>query len=327
MSSNWQKTGFHGMVNGFANNPTNNRKLVTQNMYANHLIELCANRFEWYGLPDSVDPRFLELMLMQRALAVFFKDEGPKDRGFKDTGEFFVLPAAGGGMLNIQDVPTHFQVTAQTGLFNVMLKATGKERECIPIWANYLRRPELDKIALFSQKLAEVDRTIEIAEMNLRRTRIVRVPENRRLTYQNIMRKHEEGEPVIYGTESLNTDEAIESLDISSEPQAVSTLWDAKNQRWNECMTMLGINNANQDKKERLVAAEVGANDEQVIATRNIALNSRQYACEQINKQWPELNVWVEFRMDSTDADGDGDTDGEDKKITRGEEKKPGEEN
>lgn len=317
--SNWQNTGFHGMVTGFANNPVRNRKAVTQNMIATHLIELCANRFEWYGLPDSVDPRFLELTLMQRALSVFFRDEGPKEQGFTNTGEFFVLPAAGGGLLNVQDVPTHFQVTAQNALLNVRLKATGDQRECVPIWANYLRRPELDKIALFSQKLAEIDRTIEIAEMNLRRTRIVKVPENKRLTYQNIMRQHEEGEPVIYGSDTLNTDDAIESLDISSDPGAVSTLWDAKNQRWNECMTMLGINNANQDKKERLVAAEVGANDEQVSATRNIALNARQYACEQINKRWPELNVWVEFRMDSVDMDGDGDTDQGDKEIVRGE--------
>lgn len=310
-SSNWQTTGFHGMVSGFMNNPTNNRKAVTQNMYARHLIELCVNRFEWVGLPETVDPRFLELTLMQRALTVFFKDEGSKDRGFTNTGEFFCLPAAGGGMLNIQDVPTHFQVTAQNGLFNARLSAVGKDRECVPIWANYMRHPEMDKVALFSQKLAEVDRTIEIAEMNLRKTRIVQVPENKRLTYTNLMRQHEEGVPVIYGVESLNAIESIESLDISSDAGAVSTLWDAKNQRWNECMTMLGINNANQDKKERLVSAEVGANDEQVQATRNIALNSRQYACEQINEVFG-LNVSVDFKMDVAPLPEDEETtDGE----------------
>jgi hypothetical protein len=60
-------------------------------------------------------------------------------------------------------------------------------------------------------------------------------------------------------------------------------------------MGMLGINGANQDKKERLVAAEVGANDEQVQASRNVALNARQFACEQINQLWG-LNVSVDFK-------------------------------
>lgn len=312
MSNNWTTTGFHGMAQGFMNNPTNNRKAVTQNMYANHLIELCANRFEWTGLPPTVDPRFLELNLLRTALAVFFKDEGSRANGFTNTGEYYCLQAAGGGMLNIQDVPTHFQVTAPNVLLNVKLPATGKDAACVPIWANYLRRPELDKIALFAQKLAEVDRTIEIAEMNLRHTKVLRVPENKRSTYVNLMRKHEEGVPFILGTENLNIEESIEAFDIGGDPHALSTLWDSKNQRWNEAMTYLGINNANQDKKERLVAAEVGANDEQVEATRNIALNSRQYAAEQINDMFG-LNVWVEFRGESVpveDAeDGEGGED------------------
>ena len=300
-NNNWQTTGFHGMAAGFANNPTNNRKAVTQNMYANHLIELCVNRFEWTGLPESVDPRFIELNLLRTALAVFFKDEGERNEGFTNTGEYYALPAAGGGMLNVQDVPTRFQVTSPNILLNVSLQATGKDKQCVPIWANYLRRPELDKIALFSQKLAEVDRTIEIAEMNLRHTKVLHVPENRRTTYTNALRQHEEGVPYILGTESLNMVESIESLDVGGNPQAVSTLWDAKNQRWNECMTMLGINNANQDKKERLVAAEVGANDEQVESTRNIALNSRQYAAEQINALYG-LDVWVDFKGASAEG-------------------------
>jgi hypothetical protein len=71
-------------------------------------------------------------------------------------------------------------------------------------------------------------------------------------------------------------------------------------------MGLLGINNANQDKKERLVAAEVGANDEQVQATRNIALNARQQAAERINKLYG-LSVEVDFKTPPPPpADGPG---------------------
>lgn len=43
-----------------------------------------------------------------------------------------------------------------------------------------------------------------------------------------------------------------------------------------ECMTFLGIENANMDKKERLVSDEVNANNQQVIASRNIWLSERK---------------------------------------------------
>lgn len=57
-------------------------------------------------------------------------------------------------------------------------------------------------------------------------------------------------------------------------------------------MTLLGINNGNQDKKERLVADEVSVNNEQVVAARGVALHSRQMAAEEINRRY-QLNVSV----------------------------------
>lgn len=315
-SKDWALSGFHGMGKGFTNNPNNNRQAVMQNMIANHLIELCTNRFEWFGLPDSVDPRYLELTLFQQAVTVFFKDEGTRANGYTNTSEFFCLPAAGGGMVNVQDVPTHFQVTAPNIDLNVHLE-TGKN--CVPIFANYLRRPELDKVGIYSQKLATIDRTIEIAAHNLRRTKVISAPENMRPTYVNAIKQYDEGVMTIFGTEGFNPEDMISSIDVSGNPDALPRLRDEKNQIWNECMTMLGINNSNQDKRERLVASEVEANDEQVEATRYIALNARQYAAEQINALWPELKgeVWVDFRKppveETADDEGDGETEDEGK--------------
>lgn len=47
-------------------------------------------------------------------------------------------------------------------------------------------------------------------------------------------------------------------------------------------------------KKERLVSDEVNANNQQVIASRNIWLSERKKAIEELNKKF-NLNATVEF--------------------------------
>lgn len=75
----------------------------------------------------------------------------------------------------------------------------------------------------------------------------------------------------------------------------------------NDCMTMLGINNANQDKTERLVSGEADARSEQVGANRAIALNERERACEKINKMFgTSISVrWNEELNKDLDATGE----------------------
>ena len=63
----------------------------------------------------------------------------------------------------------------------------------------------------------------------------------------------------------------------------------------NECLTFLGINNANTDKRERLVTNEVDSNNEMIQINSDVMLETRKQACEEINKMFG-LNISVERR-------------------------------
>ena len=296
----------------WAHNQVNSMQHMIEFIHVNKLTELCANRFEWTGLPDSVNIRFLEWELVHKGLAVIYQDDD------FPAGNLVVCSASGAGQTNFNNEPISFNVIGPgpgAGRSKILSSVTtrygenGEEEkpaQCVPIWANYSRRPEMDVIGLYAHRLGKLDRTIEITMDGMRKNKIVKAPENQRQSYVNIMKQIADGQDVIFGTDNLDIGGTVEVLDLGIDPMNLPNLMIARSKLWNECMCLLGINNANQDKKERLVAAEVGANDEQVQASRNVALNARQTAAEQISKLY-NIEVAVDFKQPPPPpADGPG---------------------
>ena len=283
----------------FANSDAITRTSLHQRMYMRVLTELAANRFNWANLPEEIDARFLELGLYYRALIVFFKME--------ENDKYFIMRGTPHGPYDIADNPTAFLVngngfsgrilkSVRSWIPDAEKKLVPQEPECVPIWANYLRVPDLDIVMLYAWKFAELDRTIEINSRNARRNKIIAVDENMRLSSVNINNKIDAGEAVIeLGANGMSA--VPVALDLGIDANSIEKLHILKVRLWNECMGLLGINNANQDKKERLVADEVDANNQQVSATRAIALNARKQAAEQINKLYNQ-NIEVAFNED-----------------------------
>lgn len=286
---------YQGIYGPFKGNPAGNALGLNERMYIRILTELSANRFKWTGLPDSVDERFLELTLFHQALAVFYWEE--------QFSRYLCLRASGSGMVNMYDNPTTFTVTGNgASPINRVLQAgnTWKDSideeglpfqelvplECVPIWGNYLRVPDKDIIFVFAKRLASIDQTIDINTLAMRFTTVMTVPEDQRLTAVNLFRQHQQGQPVVFGVEGLQLEDLVKVWPIAPDKDIPLNLQIQKSRIWNECMTLLGINNSNQDKKERLVTDEVAANDEQVVSNRGIALNSRKIGADQINKRW-----------------------------------------
>lgn len=290
MSRRKNTDGVHyNVYSKFKPNSGLNRQRDYYNFYYNQLEELAINRFKWTGLPDTIDRRFLEVTLFRHGLSVFYFDT--------DFDRFLALRGAGVGQINMYDNPTQFAVHGGTGIVNKQLNPD----ECVPIYSSYNRKVEMQTIELFASELAEISTTISINIKGMRNTHIITVPENKRLSYVNLMKQIREGDPIIWGTDSLSPDEYMNVFNLGIDKEYVLNLQVAKQKIWNECMQHLGINNANQEKKERLISGEVDANDEQVEQSKTAALNARKYAVEQINKRYG-LNVCVEWNNNVVNA-------------------------
>ena len=272
---------YRGTANPMKINQSELNHDVVRRMYRRVLREIVVNRFTWRDLPDGIDHRFLEMRLMYEGNAVFYYDD--------DFNRYVVGRAALTGQPNVYDNPTKFNVI-RAGMPNKMLSA----KSCVPIYANYLREPDMDVVEVFSAKLAHIDRTIDINLINQRHPVVFSGTEEQRLSAINTFRQLKDGEPFIVANPSLDPTNSMVAFKTEVSDMSTLNLILAKQKLWNECMTLLGVNNANQDKKERLVADEVSANDEQVMVNRGIGLNARTDACQLINQKWG-LNVSVEW--------------------------------
>lgn len=285
----------------FANSNVNDRFSAINRMHIRTLTERACNRFKWLNLPDGVDERYLELTLFYSALAVFFKDKG--------SDGIFAMKGAASGPPDINMNPREFTITSGGGQFTgrqVSAVNTFRQEgediietvdpDAVPVWSNYLRVPDIDIVLIYAYKLADLDVTIEINAHNARRNKIVAVDENQQLTATNINRQIDQGDNFIKLSNSgLNA--VPTTLDLGVLPDTIEKLHILRVRLENECMNLLGVNSANQDKKERLVADEVAANDEMVQTNKNIALNQREAAVEKINKLWG-LDIKVMYKSD-----------------------------
>ena len=124
---------------------------------------------------------------------------------------------------------------------------------------------------------------------------IVKCSDKQKLSLKQAIKQKQDNEPVIYADKGMETNE-MSTLKTDA-PIVFDKLQIQKTNVMNECLTFLGINNANTDKRERLVTNEVEANNEMIQINADVMLEVRKHACEEINKMFG-LNISVEKRTD-----------------------------
>lgn len=249
--------------------------------YYDRLTELSISMFEWRNLPDTVDPRFLELTLFANGMAVFFKDE---------VEDYLALQCAISGPLNVYRIPIRRRAYAVNG-YNRELD----DKNSVIIYNNMLHKNSMLDVRMFARELYNLDRAISV-NANAQKTPIlIRCDENQRLTLENLYMDYDGNKPVIYGDKGLNPN-ALSVLKTDA-PYVADKLYTLKTQKWNEALTYLGISNVNITKRERLITDEVTRNQGGTIASRYSRLQSRRMACEQINKMFG-LNIQCDYRED-----------------------------
>jgi len=250
--------------------------------YYNKLKMLAKSSFKWNGLPNGIDEKWIEDFLFHDGKCMFFKDA---------TVGLMVSKCSDGGLVNHYDEPTKLRPVATN--FPGQLKEYENNIDCVLIRNNDDMIPTNRTIMLYAYRLTVLSRTIDINIEAMKTPVLITCNEKQKNSLKQVYKQWNGCEPVIFGSKDLDT--AGVNVLKTDAPIVFDKLQIEKHQVWNECMTFMGINNANMDKRERLVDDEVQANNEQVEMFALAMLKSREEACKRINEMFGE-NITVEFR-------------------------------
>lgn len=255
---------------------------ATYIQYFNRLVELSVSMFEWQGLPETVDPRYLELHLFKNGSMIYFRDEVMGD---------LCLDCIANGQFDVYGNPISRRAYSSYNQYQKTLN----ESDSVIIWNNYLRQPSVLDVKMFAKRLYNLDRIIDVNANAQKTPVLVQGTEKQRLTLVNLYKEFDGNAPFIFGDKNLDLN-SLRAISTNA-PYVADKLYQLKTQIWNEALTYLGISNLNIQKKERMITDEVQRNQGGTIASRYSRLEARREAVDKINRMFG-TDISVDYRED-----------------------------
>lgn len=249
------------------------------NIYYTYLQMLALNMFKYEGLPESVDVFYLEYILQTRGFIGFYQD---------DNLGLVCTEITLGSRLNHYGLPTEYRTVSISEDIKKSLMAS----ESVLMKNSPLFKGTYPYLNFYAKKLALISRTMD-QNLTMQWTPYIITGDRRMLQQFKVFMKK-----IMQGVQTIFTSKGLKMEDINvlqtQAPFIADDLHQMKQSIMRECMTFLGIENSNMDKKERLVSREVDANNQQVLASRNIWLSERKKAIKELNEKYG-LNASVKF--------------------------------
>ena len=259
-----------------------------------HYKLMACNRFKWENLPTGLESRHIEDFLFENGQCFFFKD---------NKLGLMCLPCHGLGDLNIYGDNIKLSIVSRNGKYQKILE-DGKDG--IKIRANDLCLPTEHFIRHYAQKMDDIETVIKRNLKQQMKPFFVTSTDTNLLTVKNIVNDVDNGKEVVI----LDKDLGEQGFDGFKMLQTgviylVDKLEDERKSVESELLSFLGLDNANTEKRERLLVDEVNANNEYIETNLDMEYKTRLLACKMINEKFG-TNIKVTKVVDSFGGDENG---------------------
>lgn len=228
------------------------------------LYRYALNRVQWIDLPPRVSPVLIEQLMIEGRIPAIHQPAW--------SSEPLLYVATPVGNVDNQRLHAHYSLQSINGLDYI---DSIRRHDIALLDPRYTRLNVALVIGYYADKFNEFEKAIR-SNLRAQRTPIVLIgPRSQRLTLKNIADDIEQGEPYRFEyNDSVGANQIVaQNFNVN---YIVDKLLVDRRAEWNDVMTWLGIDNINQDKRERMVMDEVSGNSEQIEASRFIELNCRR---------------------------------------------------
>ena len=249
---------------------------------------IARSMFIWKGLPEGIPEEYMEKQLYDVGSVMFAEDA---------MVGYFLTRYGAAGQVDMYDRQTHFNVVSTSGLNgkrysidDVVIVKNNKNLAA----TSHLIKKNIDE-------LVEIAVTKQTNQSLQRMPTVILTDDKTKQSLVSVLLAGQNGDgPVVAGLKGFS----IDKIDIIENRQEYlgAELREEERMIIGELLTMLGINNLEISKKERLVAAEAEVNEDEVGINLVSFLQPREEAAEEINRRFG-LNVSVELNPLLTKVD------------------------
>lgn len=251
-------------------------------MYQQVLYSLAMTRFQWIGLPDTCDERYLEYTLLYSGMATIAHPEN------MDT--WFSTQIAAGAPMNLYDRPTKWTSVGNNGWSFDVTPDTG-----VVVYENRLRMPILSQLDIYARRLAHVDRALDVNISQQMHPMLITGDKSQYNDMINAYKQIAGGEPAIIATNAFSDNVNISAINTQV-PFIGENLQFLKQSILSECYNFLGIDSITR-KSERMIEDEVNVENMPTALKALDPLNTRREACKILNDRFG-MDVHVVKRTD-----------------------------
>lgn len=245
-----------------------------EDLLLNEFLNLAIKRFKWTNLPIGLTSDRLEEMLITHGLLGAFRVDG--------TNEITILPMFCEGKVNVYNEHLRYRLQGFNGT-----TYSKTFDEIVRLKNNPTCSDDLSTLQIYAKRIDDIEQTQEVNLFQMCVPKIIATSKDGVLTAKNIIKKIKDFKFVILtrdkGVQSqLKKDDVIDT----SAPYLLDKLSQYENFYRNKALTFLALNNANTDKKERLITSEVDSNNEYIASILDMMYECRVEFCEQVKEKF-----------------------------------------
>lgn len=245
-----------------------NRRLYES--YLNQVFQLAIARFEWRGLPTTVDAIWLERTLFCKGVATIAQPMRGHRRGL-----WYAAKMVTDGEPNVYDRPSKWIAYSRELL---RFKVTPKNG--VIVYDNDTRMTMLDAIDLAVRELVDIQKTKQVNRFHQKVPYILVTDPDTELSADNLLLNIMSGNPATIANRGITN---IETYPLQTQvPYLGAELTAAEQNVWNRIYTMLGIANVTY-KSERMIEDEVRSMSEPATMMALSGLIERRRAADMLS--------------------------------------------